>query len=122
MIEDERVTRQQNIDETKRFHLQARKEHQGVILALVTESHIQSDSRYMYGWRQHLPSNASVGTRKDAVEVLDFAKRGIVRSHHQLKKMEDLTQVFEDMRQGNGHVQDIGQPSSRICHALTDYA
>ncbi len=49
---------------------------------------------------------ASVGTRKDAVEVLDFAKRGIVRSHHQLKKMEDLTQVFEDMSQGklNGRV------------------
>jgi propanol-preferring alcohol dehydrogenase len=49
---------------------------------------------------------ASVGTRKDTIEVLDFARRGIVRSHHQLKKMEDLTQVFEDMSKGklNGRV------------------
>jgi propanol-preferring alcohol dehydrogenase len=44
---------------------------------------------------------ASVGTRKDAIEVLDFARRGIVRSHHQIKKMEDLTQVFDDMSKGN---------------------
>ncbi|KIW01724.1 uncharacterized protein PV09_06901 [Verruconis gallopava] len=49
---------------------------------------------------------ASVGTRKDALEVLDFAKRGIVKSHHQIKKLEDLTEVFEQMSQGklNGRV------------------
>ena len=43
---------------------------------------------------------ASVGTRKDAIEVLDFARRGIVKSHHELKKMENLTEVFQQMSEG----------------------
>lgn len=49
---------------------------------------------------------ASVGNRRDAIEVLDFARRGIVRSHHRLEKLENLTDVFEQMNQGklNGRV------------------
>lgn len=42
----------------------------------------------------------SVGTRKDAVEVLDFAARGVAKSHYRLEKMENLTKVFEDMAEG----------------------
>ncbi|KAF2095784.1 GroES-like protein [Rhizodiscina lignyota] len=42
----------------------------------------------------------SVGNRRDAIEVLDFAKRGVVKSHSRVEKMEDLTKVFEEMSQG----------------------
>ena len=35
----------------------------------------------------------AVGTRKDAIEVLDFAARGIVKTHFRTEKMEKLTEV-----------------------------
>lgn len=35
----------------------------------------------------------AVGTRKDAIECLDFAARGIVKTHFKLEKMEKLTEV-----------------------------
>lgn len=40
---------------------------------------------------------SAVGTRREAIETLDLAARGLIKTHFQTKKMEDLTQVFEDM-------------------------
>lgn len=42
----------------------------------------------------------SVGTRRDAIEVLDFAKRGVIKSHYRLEKMDNLTNVFQEMSEG----------------------
>ncbi|KAK4691494.1 alcohol dehydrogenase, propanol-preferring, partial [Lecanoromycetidae sp. Uapishka_2] len=42
----------------------------------------------------------AVGTRKDAIECLDFAARGIVKTHFRTEKMEKLTEVFQEMKDG----------------------
>jgi len=42
----------------------------------------------------------AVGNRKDAIETLDFAARGIVKTHFRTAKMEELTSVFEQMEKG----------------------
>lgn len=39
----------------------------------------------------------AVGTRKDAIECLDFAARGIIRTHFKIEKMEKLTEVSEEI-------------------------
>jgi propanol-preferring alcohol dehydrogenase len=41
----------------------------------------------------------AVGDRKDAVETLGFAERGIVKTHYRLAKMGELTGVFEEMHE-----------------------
>jgi len=40
---------------------------------------------------------SSVGTRKDAIEVLDFAARGVIKVHTKTEPLKNLTQVFQDM-------------------------
>lgn len=35
----------------------------------------------------------AVGTRKDAIDCLDFAARGIVKTHFRTERMEKLTEV-----------------------------
>ncbi|KAK2868089.1 hypothetical protein FQN49_003175 [Arthroderma sp. PD_2] len=42
-----------------------------------------------------------VGNEKDAVEVLDFAARGIIKCHFRVEKMDKLTEVFEEMGRGS---------------------
>lgn len=42
----------------------------------------------------------AVGDRKEAIETLEFAERGIVKTHFKTAKMEDLTDVFEKMDRG----------------------
>ena len=42
----------------------------------------------------------AVGNRRDAAEVLDFAARGIVKTHFRLEKMEKLTEVFQQLKDG----------------------
>ncbi|MCJ1470400.1 hypothetical protein MMC07_009045 [Pseudocyphellaria aurata] len=42
----------------------------------------------------------AVGNRADAVEVLDFAARGIIRSQFRIEKMDRLTEVFQEMKDG----------------------
>ncbi|KAF2803959.1 GroES-like protein [Mytilinidion resinicola] len=42
----------------------------------------------------------AVGNRKEAGEVLEFAARGIVKTHYRVEKMEALTSVFEEMNAG----------------------
>ncbi|WEW60069.1 zinc-dependent alcohol dehydrogenase [Emydomyces testavorans] len=43
---------------------------------------------------------SAVGTRQEAIEALDFAARGIIKTHFRLEKMDKLTQVFEEMERG----------------------
>lgn len=40
---------------------------------------------------------SSVGNRKDAIEVLDMAARGIVKTHFEVRPMSQLEQVFREM-------------------------
>jgi propanol-preferring alcohol dehydrogenase len=42
----------------------------------------------------------AVGDRKDAIEVLDLAARGVIKTHFRTEKMENLTEVFEQMHKG----------------------
>jgi propanol-preferring alcohol dehydrogenase len=42
----------------------------------------------------------AVGDRREAIETLDFAARGIVKTHFRTAKMEELTGVFEQMEKG----------------------
>lgn len=39
----------------------------------------------------------AVGDRRDAIETLDFAARGLVKTHFKTCKMDELTGVFEKM-------------------------
>jgi D-arabinose 1-dehydrogenase-like Zn-dependent alcohol dehydrogenase len=41
-----------------------------------------------------------VGNQRDALEVLEMAGRGIVKTHVRIMKMEELTEVFNEMSQG----------------------
>ena len=43
----------------------------------------------------------SMGNKKDAIEIMDFAARGVVKTHYRMEKMENLTKVFEEMSEGN---------------------
>lgn len=43
---------------------------------------------------------SAVGSRKEAIETLDMARRGIVKTHYRLAKMEELTDIFKEMDEG----------------------
>ena len=43
---------------------------------------------------------SAVGTRREAIETMEFAARGIIKPHFRLEKMEKLTDVFEEMHRG----------------------
>ncbi|KAF2237153.1 alcohol dehydrogenase-like protein [Viridothelium virens] len=42
----------------------------------------------------------SMGNKKDAIEIMDFAARRVVKPHCQVEKMENLTAVFKEMSEG----------------------
>lgn len=42
----------------------------------------------------------AVGDRKDAIETLEFAERGIVKTRFRTVKMDEVTKVFEEMDRG----------------------
>ncbi|EME88239.1 uncharacterized protein MYCFIDRAFT_184987 [Pseudocercospora fijiensis CIRAD86] len=42
----------------------------------------------------------AVGDRRDAIEALEFAERGLVKTHFRTAKMEELTAIFEEMDKG----------------------
>ncbi|KAL6711333.1 hypothetical protein ACN47E_005864 [Coniothyrium glycines] len=42
---------------------------------------------------------SAVGSRKEAIETMDFAARGIVKTHYRVDKMENLTHVFQQMHE-----------------------
>lgn len=43
---------------------------------------------------------SAVGNRKEAIETMEFAARGIVKSHFRIEKMDKLTDVFKEMHEG----------------------
>ncbi|KAL9603385.1 MAG: hypothetical protein Q9219_001247 [cf. Caloplaca sp. 3 TL-2023] len=45
-------------------------------------------------------ASTAVGNRKDAIEVMDFAARGVVKSVFRLEKLEKLTEVFQELSEG----------------------
>jgi propanol-preferring alcohol dehydrogenase len=40
---------------------------------------------------------SAVGNQKEAIEVLEMAARGIVKTHYRLEKMDKLTEIFKEM-------------------------
>lgn len=42
----------------------------------------------------------AVGDRREAIETMDFARRGIVKTHFRLEKMDKLADVFQEMEEG----------------------
>lgn len=45
-------------------------------------------------------TGSAVGSRAEAIEVLDFAARGVIKTHFRLEKMEALTDLFREMQEG----------------------
>jgi propanol-preferring alcohol dehydrogenase len=43
---------------------------------------------------------SAVGNQREALEVLDMAARGIVKTRLRIEKMENLTEVFKEMSEG----------------------
>ncbi|KAK9895024.1 GroES-like protein [Cystobasidium minutum MCA 4210] len=43
---------------------------------------------------------SAIGTRKDAIETMQMAARGIVKTHFRLAKMEELSNIFQEMEDG----------------------
>ena len=43
---------------------------------------------------------SAVGTRMDAINVLEMAGRGVIKSHFRVEKMDKLQDVFEEMEAG----------------------
>lgn len=41
-----------------------------------------------------------VGNRQDAIQALDFAARGKVRTTYEIKGLDSLPQIFDDMKEG----------------------
>lgn len=50
--------------------------------------------------KQFTICGSAVGNRQDAIDTLDFAARGVIKSHVRVEKMSELTKVFEEMEQG----------------------
>jgi len=42
----------------------------------------------------------AVGDRKEAMETLDLAARGVIKTHFRTEPMENLTKIFEEMGKG----------------------
>lgn len=42
----------------------------------------------------------AVGNRQEAIETLDLAARGIIKTHFRTEKLENLTQIFEQIKEG----------------------
>lgn len=40
---------------------------------------------------------SSVGSQREAIEVLGFAARGVVKAHYRLDKLDNLGQIFQEM-------------------------
>lgn len=43
---------------------------------------------------------SAVGNRRDAIETLELASRGIIKTHFKTAKMDELTSVFQQMEKG----------------------
>ncbi|KAL8942377.1 MAG: hypothetical protein Q9216_001697 [Gyalolechia sp. 2 TL-2023] len=45
-------------------------------------------------------ASVAVGNRRDAIEVMDFAARGVVNTFLRTEKMEKLDEVFQELKEG----------------------
>lgn len=43
---------------------------------------------------------SAVGDRREAIETLDLAARGVIKTHFKTAKMEELTDIFKAMEKG----------------------
>lgn len=55
---------------------------------------------------------SAVGSRNEAIETMDFAARGIIKTHFRVEKMDKLTDVFKEM--------DAGKLQGRVVLDLSD--
>jgi propanol-preferring alcohol dehydrogenase len=46
---------------------------------------------------------SAVGNQREAIEVLELASRGILKTSYRTEKMEKLTEVFQEMSEGKLH-------------------
>ncbi|KAF4120029.1 alcohol dehydrogenase, propanol-preferring [Geosmithia morbida] len=51
-------------------------------------------------FRQFNIVGSAVGNRREAVEILDMASRGLVKTHYTVRPMEELGKTFEEMTAG----------------------
>jgi propanol-preferring alcohol dehydrogenase len=42
---------------------------------------------------------SSIGSQREAIEILAMAARGVVRTHYRLERFENLTEVFQEMEE-----------------------
>jgi len=50
--------------------------------------------------QQHRIVASAVGNQREALECLDLAARGIVKTHYRVEKMDKLTEIFQEMSEG----------------------
>lgn len=50
--------------------------------------------------KQYNITGSAVGNRQDALEVLDFAARGIIKARVRIESMDSLATVFQEMKEG----------------------
>lgn len=43
---------------------------------------------------------SAVGDRREAIETLDLASRGLIKTHFKTESMENLTDIFQRMEKG----------------------
>ncbi|KAK2793091.1 hypothetical protein FQN52_002239 [Onygenales sp. PD_12] len=43
---------------------------------------------------------SAVGSKRESIETMEFASRGIIKTHFRTEKMDKLTSVFEEMERG----------------------
>jgi len=55
--------------------------------------------QFLVGKAQNIVGVA-VGSRKDAIETLRFAERGLIKTHFRTCKMDEVTSVFQQMERG----------------------
>lgn len=53
----------------------------------------------LVGLEQRILGSA-VGSRKEAIETMEMAARGVVKTHYKLAKMDELTDIFKQMEEG----------------------
>jgi len=49
---------------------------------------------------EHTIKGSAVGNQREALEVLDMAARGLVKTHLKVEPMEKLTEIFQAMSEG----------------------
>lgn len=53
----------------------------------------------MVAMEQNIKGSA-VGNQREAIEVLEMAARGVVKTRLRIEKMDKLTEVFQEMSEG----------------------